>query len=109
MIPTLAAVAAVTVALLELSVGPHLNVGGGGPHFVLVVAIVWTVIAGIDGGLVWAFVGGLALDFLAPRPLGSSAFVLLAAVGLAALISGLLGPLRMRYFAPAVVIALLSP
>ena len=40
-------------------------------------AVIWTVAVGIEGGLVWAFIGGLMIDFLAPRPLGSTAFTLL--------------------------------
>jgi rod shape-determining protein MreD len=109
MILTFAAVGAVVAALFETSIGPYLSVGGGHPHFVLVFTIVWTVVAGIDGGLVWAFVGGLALDFLAPRPLGSSAFVLLVIVAIAALIARVLMQLRLRFFAPVVAVAILSP
>ena len=34
--------------------------------FVLVFAVIWTIAVGLEAGLVWAFVGGLALDVLAP-------------------------------------------
>ncbi len=40
----------------------------------------------LEAGLVWAFVGGLVLDVLAQRPLGSSAFALLLCLGAAALL-----------------------
>lgn len=76
----LAAVVATGAALLETTVGPHVAVGGGGPHLVLVLGVVWTVAAGVESGLAWAFAGGLALDVLAQRPLGSSAFALLRTV-----------------------------
>ena len=77
---TLAAVGAVVAALLNLTIGPLIQVGGAQPDFVLIAAVIWTVVAGIEGGLVWAFVGGLMIDLLAPRPLGSTAFTLLICV-----------------------------
>lgn len=77
----LAAVGAVLTALVELSVGPYLRVGGIQPHPVLVFAVVMTIVIGFEVGLLWAFVGGLALDVLAQRPLGSSAFAILLSVG----------------------------
>ena len=61
----LAAVGATVTALLELTVGPYLRVGTAQPHLVLVLGIVVTVAVGLEAGLVWAFVGGLALDVLA--------------------------------------------
>src|SRR5262245_66427897 len=70
----LAAVGATVIAVLELTVGPYLRVGEAQPHLVLVVGIVVTVAVGLEAGLVWAFVGGLVLDVLAQRPLGSPAF-----------------------------------
>jgi rod shape-determining protein MreD len=48
---------------------------------VLVLAVIVTIAFGLEAGLVWAFVGGLALDVLAQRPLGSTAFALLLCVG----------------------------
>ena len=82
----LAAVGATVAALLESTVVPHLGVGGTGPHLVLVLGVVWTVAAGVESGLVWAFVGGLALDVLVQRPLGSSAFALVVSLGAASVL-----------------------
>jgi rod shape-determining protein MreD len=76
-----AAAVAVVAALFELTVVPHLSVNGAHPHLVLVLGVIWTVAAGAENGLVWAFVGGLALDVLAPRPLGATAVALLLALG----------------------------
>ena len=90
----LAAVGATAAALLELTVGPHLRVGDASPHLVLVLGVVWTVAAGIDDGLAWAFVGGLVLDVLAQRPVGSTAFALLIALGSAAFVGRALSRLR---------------
>lgn len=76
-----AAIAATVAATLESTITPYLRIGDVQPHLVFVLAVVWTVAAGLDGGLVWAFVGGLVLDTLAQRPLGSTAFALLLVVG----------------------------
>ena len=80
----LAAVGAIVAGLLELTIGTYVRVGDAQPHLVLVLGVIWTVASGLDAGLAWAFAGGLLLDILAPRPLGSSAFALLVALSLAA-------------------------
>jgi rod shape-determining protein MreD len=102
----LAAVGATAAALIELSVAPHLRVGDAHPHFVLVFAVIWTIVAGIEGGLVWAFLGGLLLDVLAQRPLGSTAFALLLAVGGAAIVAHVFA--RLRPLAPVIAVGLFS-
>jgi rod shape-determining protein MreD len=90
----LAAVGATVTALLELTVGPYLRVGIAEPHLVLVVGIVVTLTIGLEAGLVWAFVGGLVLDVLAQRPLGSTAFALLLCLGAAALLGHVFARVR---------------
>jgi len=82
-----AAIAATVTAIVESTITPYLRVGDAQPHLVFVLAIVWTVAVGLDSGLVWAFVGGLALDTLEQRPLGTTAFALLIAVALTAAIA----------------------
>ena len=90
----LAAVGATLMALLELTVGPYLQVGLAQPHLVLVVGIVVTVAVGLEAGLVWAFVGGLVLDVIVDRPLGSTSFALLLCVGATAVLARLLARFR---------------
>lgn len=102
----LAAVGAMVAGLLELTVVPHLGVGGAHPHPVLVFGVVWTVAVGIESGLVWAFVGGLVLDVLAQRPLGSSAFALLLSIGAAGIAANFLS--RLRPLAPIVLVFVFS-
>jgi rod shape-determining protein MreD len=77
----LAAVGAVVTALLELTVGPYIRIGDATLHLVLVLGIVVAIAIGFEAGLTWAFVGGLALDVLAQRPLGVTAFAMLLCVG----------------------------
>lgn len=102
----LAAVVATVAALLESTVTPHLAVVGAHPHLVLVLGVVWTVAAGAESGLVWAFVGGLALDLFAQRPLGSSAFALLLSLGAAAVLARVLA--RVRPLSPIPLVFVLS-
>lgn len=98
-----AAIGAIVAALLELTLIPYLQVGGAQPDLVLVLAVAWALVAGLEGGLVWAFVGGLMIDVLAARPLGSTAFVLLICVGVATALGRVLEPARLA--APAIVTA----
>ncbi len=102
----LAAVGAVVAALLNLTISPLIRIGDAQPDFVLIAAVLWTVIAGIEGGLIWAFMGGLMLDLLAPRPLGSTAFIFLLCVGGAAVFARL--TVQFRFLAPIVAVLLFS-
>jgi rod shape-determining protein MreD len=102
----LAAVGATVTALFELSVGTYLRIATAQPHLVLVLGIVVTVAVGLEAGLVWAFVGGLVLDVLAARPLGSSAFALLLCVGATSVLGHVF--IRLRPIVPILATALLS-
>jgi rod shape-determining protein MreD len=102
----LAAVGAMVAGLLELTVVSHLSVNGAHPHLVLVLGVIWTVAAGVESGLVWAFAGGLLLDVLAQRPLGSTAFALLISLGGASVGARLLS--RIRPLSPIVLVFVFS-
>jgi rod shape-determining protein MreD len=102
----LAAVGATVAALFELTVAPYLKVGDALPHLVLVLGIIVTIAVGLEAGLVWAFIGGLALDVLAQRPLGSTAFALLLCMGGASLLGHLFS--RVRPLAPIIATFVLS-
>ena len=102
----LAAVGATVTALLELTVGPYLRIGTAQPHLVLVIGIVVTVAIGLEAGLVWAFVGGLVLDVLTQRPLGSTAFALLLCMGATAVLGQVF--VRIRPVVPILATILLS-
>ena len=102
----LAAVGATVTALLELTVGPYLRVGTAEPHLVLVLGIVVTVAIGLEAGLVWAFVGGLALDVITQRPLGSTSFALLLCVAATSVLAGAF--IRIRPVVPIIATLVLS-
>jgi rod shape-determining protein MreD len=102
----LAAVGATAAALVESSLVPSLSVGGAHPHPVLVFGVIWTIAVGLESGLTWAFIGGIALDSLMSRPLGISAFALLVALGGASLIGRSF--VRIRPLAPIIAVPILS-
>ena len=102
----LAAVGATAAAIVELSLVPYLGVEGAHPHPVLVFGVIWTIASGLESGLAWAFVGGIALDSLGDRPLGSSSFALLVSVGGASLVGRSF--IRIRPLAPIIAIPILS-
>ena len=101
-----AAIGATVAALFEATLAPYFAVGDAGPHPVLIGGVIWTVAAGIDRGITWAFVGGLVLDSLLGRPLGSSSFALLIATGGAALLAHPFP--RLRLVAPIVAVPIMS-
>jgi len=100
----LAVIGSIAAALLEEL--PYLSVGDAHPHPVLVFGIIWVAAAGLEGALAWAFAGGIVLDALASRPLGSTAFTLLLVVGAASVLSRTL--VRIRPLVPIVAVAILS-
>jgi rod shape-determining protein MreD len=105
--PLLAAVGAVIAAVMEVTVASRIHLADAQPQIVLVVAVLLTLIVGFEEGMAWAFVGGLFVDFLAYRPIGSTVFGLLAVVGLAAAISPFLA--RIRFASPLVGVAVFTP
>ena len=106
MIVTLTAVGAVLAALLESTLWPYLAIGQAHPHLALVYVVVVAAVLGLDAGLAAAFVGGLSVDLLASRPLGSSAFALLVCAGLAVVIGR--SVVQLRYLSPILAVLVLS-
>ena len=80
----LAAVTAVVAALLQASIVPYVRIGGATPDLALVVVLLWGSFGLFDAAMVAAFIGGIVLDALMLRPLGSTPFVLLLAAAVVA-------------------------
>jgi cell shape-determining protein MreD len=99
----LAAVGAALAALIQSTTIPFVSGGAAELNLVLVLAVIWTMAAGLEGGLVCALVGGLIVDVLLMRPLGLTALILTLAVGAAWLMRGVAS----RAIYPAIVIAVL--
>jgi rod shape-determining protein MreD len=105
--PVLAAVGAAMAALMEVTVASRIHLADAQPQVVFVLAILLALIIGFEEGIVWAFVGGLFVDLLAFRPLGSTVFGLLVVVGLATAISPILA--RIRFASPLVGVIVFTP
>ncbi len=72
-----------TAALLQGVVFSRMDVWGARPDLMLLIVILWTMIRGMDEGLVWGFIGGLLVDLLSGGPLGGTSLALMAAAFLA--------------------------
>ena len=90
----LAAVGAWVAALIEITIASRFQIAGAQLQLLLVFAIVLTLESSFESGIVWAFVGGLFADVLGMRPLGTTVFALLIAVGAASLLGRLLSSIR---------------
>jgi rod shape-determining protein MreD len=66
------------IALLEATVLPHLQVGGAQPDLTLLVVGIWSLLRGVEEGMVWAFIGGIVLDLISSGPVTATIFALLA-------------------------------
>jgi len=65
------------VALLQATALPALKILGVKPELMLLTVLAWSLLRGVEEGLVWAFLGGLMLDIFSGGPLGASALALL--------------------------------
>ena len=71
--------------LLQSTAAARLEIRGVKPDLVLLLLVLGTLIYGSRSGLVWAFVGGIALDIFSGGPMGASSLALMAAVLVAGL------------------------
>jgi rod shape-determining protein MreD len=73
------------LALLQSTAAGRLQIGQVKPDLVLLMVIVGTLLYGGRAGVLWAFVGGVALDLFSNGPLGASSLALMAAALVASL------------------------
>lgn len=71
--------------LLQSTAAARLEIRGVKPDFVLLLLVLGTLVYGSRSGLIWAFVGGIALDVFSGGPMGASSLALMAAVLVAGL------------------------
>jgi rod shape-determining protein MreD len=65
------------VAILQTAVAPAFTFFGTRPDFMLVVVVGWGVLRGVEEGLIWGAIGGMALDLLSGSPFGVFTFSLI--------------------------------
>jgi rod shape-determining protein MreD len=57
----------------------RISVLGAQPNLLLLLVLLWSLVRGVDEGLMWAFFGGLILDITSGGPFATTAIALLAA------------------------------
>lgn len=76
------------LAVLQAGLMSHLAVAGALPDIVLIVVVDWGILRGMDEGVLWAFMGGLLLDFFSGYPLGTNTVSLALVASLVSLGQG---------------------
>jgi rod shape-determining protein MreD len=88
-VPVLLSAAVLCIgAILQSTLLPHFAVLGVKVDLVLLLVAAWSIRRGVEAGLVWAMIGGIAVDVLSAGPFGLS----IVTFGLAAVIAGGFGP-----------------
>ena len=95
------------VVLVQATLLARVRLVGATPNLLLVVVVCWSLIRGLYDGLVWGFVGGLALDVIAGLPLGTSSLALMATTPLAGLGKNSIFPGSLTL--PILLVALATP
>lgn len=65
------------LALLQSTLLPQFKIFGVQPDLVLLAVVAWSLLRGAEEGMLWAVIGGLALDMLSSARLGVNTLPLL--------------------------------
>lgn len=93
-----------TAVALQVAATPHLVSGWLSIDLVLLLVVAWGIIKGIEEGLLWGLIGGLALDAVTAAPFGLNT-LLLGGIGLLSGL-GVSAAVRTVAFGPALMAAL---
>jgi rod shape-determining protein MreD len=92
------------IAILQASVVSRLTIWGVFADLPLLVVASWSLLQGAREGLIWGFVGGLAVDLLSGAPFGAATLSLMAVGALSGL--GQATVFRTHFALPLVVVFL---
>lgn len=67
-------------AVVQATFVPQIRLLGGGPDLVFLIVLAWSINIRLDGGVTWAFVGGILQDLFSAAPTGTSAVGLIMVV-----------------------------
>ena len=70
------------LAVIQTAVLPFFPILGLSPQLPFLVALSWTLLRGMEEGVIWAFIGGLFIDLFSITPLGVTSLSFI--VGIAA-------------------------
>lgn len=73
----------IVASLLQSTAATRIEVRGVKPDLVLLLIVIGTLLYGSRSGIVWAFIGGIALDVFSGGPMGGSSLALIAAAAVA--------------------------
>jgi rod shape-determining protein MreD len=94
----------IALAIVQSTVMPRITVLGVHPDLMLLAVTSWSLLRGAQEGMLWALVGGIAIDFLSGAPFGVVTLSLLVASFLSSL--GQRNVFRLDLLVPIVVIPL---
>ena len=66
------------LALLQNAWLSGVELFGARPDLMFLVVLGWTIVRGVNEGMIWAFIGGLMIDLLSGGPVGAYVLALLA-------------------------------
>ncbi len=76
----------VILLVIQTSVLPRLPMWGVVPQLMLLAAVAWGLLEGLEEGALWGFIAGILMDMFSLAPLGTSALAFMVAVTVAALL-----------------------
>ena len=82
------------LAAIQTTILARLNILGHNPQVVVLAAIAWATIRGLEEGIVWGFIAGIALDIYSLGPTGGNALSIMIAVAVVFLLQLGLPPNR---------------
>lgn len=74
-----------TVTLFQEGLFTHIEVGSVHPDAVLLVALNWGLLRGVEEGMLWGFIGGVFIDLFSGLPFGTSSTAYVVIAGLVSL------------------------
>lgn len=92
------------LAVGQTAVFPHFSVFGLVPMLPFLVALSWTMLHGLEEGLIWGFIAGICMDLFSIGPFGATALAYMVAVVAVANVTQLLPD--SRFFMPMAMAAL---
>ncbi len=92
------------LAIVQTAVLPYFTLFGVVVQLPLLIVMSWTLLRGMEEGLLWAFVAGLSIDLFSIGPFGATALAYITAVLVISLLVSLLP--SGRFFLPIIYAAL---
>lgn len=97
----------VLAVLIQATLTARIRVFGVTPDLLLTVVVSWSLLRGFTEGVIWGFLGGLALDAVTGMPLGTSSLALMPVCFLAGL--GKSNIFAGNLLLPVIVVGLATP